>query len=354
MKNERLKSLQVFRGIAAFLVVLYHASVYSSEHLGHTFAGGIFLFGHTGVDFFFVLSGFIIYAIHSRDFGHPERLVPYARKRLIRVFPIYWIVTAIKLTTLFLSPGIAKSHENDAGVIIRSLLLLPQRNLPIIGAAWTLTYELIFYILFGCAILLNRRWFPRLATVWILGMITYATADLFHVQRSDSLLLQFLFNERNLEFCMGCLAAHVIARRKVPGPLYVAATGVLLFAAAAGSIAQGWIPVLYSPIFGVASFLIVLGTVTHELANGLRVPRMLVFLGDASYSIYLTHVMFINLAALAVRRLGLSALLGPQIATVVNIAFAVLAATAFYAVIERPLLRWLSRRSTRVQPGILS
>src|SRR5512133_4113793 len=101
----RILNLQLFRGVAALLVVLYHASIYSQEQFGRTFLAGLFLFGHTGVDFFFVLSGFIICYIHFSDIGNPTRLRDFALKRLTRVFPIYWIVTAIKLAVIFAIPA---------------------------------------------------------------------------------------------------------------------------------------------------------------------------------------------------------------------------------------------------------
>ena len=151
---NRLYSLQVFRGIAAMLVVLYHASVYSQEQLGFSFLGGAFLFGHTGVDFFFVLSGFIIYYIHRADIGLPSRFRPYLKKRVLRVIPVYWIVTSIKLALIVAIPTLAKSYERDPLNLISSYLLLPQRNLPLIGAAWTLTYEALFYLFFATLLMI--------------------------------------------------------------------------------------------------------------------------------------------------------------------------------------------------------
>ena len=350
----RITTLQLFRGVAALLVVFYHATVYSQEQLGYSFLGGLFLFGYTGVDFFFVLSGFIIYYIHAADIGDPSRLRPYLTKRLARIFPTYWIVTAIKLALIVVVPTIAKSYERDLAVIVKSILLVPQTNLPLIGAAWTLSYELLFYILFGLAILVGSAWAYRLVWVWVAATVIYTSAKLLWPTLPDSLLLQFLLNERNLEFCLGCLSAHFVMTRKVPLTPVLVISGVLLFGLAALRVAQGVVPLFYTPIFGVASFLVVTGSAAYELRNRVQVPRLLVFLGDASYSIYLTHVMFINAVVLVYRRLNVASIFGPFVTTLSLVVLSVVAASAFYFVLERPMLRWLSTRSraTPANPGL--
>ncbi len=85
-----------------------------------------FGFGHAGVDFFFVLSGFIIMHAHTADIGKPERLYRYLWRRATRIYPIYWIVTLIQASRAFFSADfairLAPSH------IVHSLLLLPETN----------------------------------------------------------------------------------------------------------------------------------------------------------------------------------------------------------------------------------
>ncbi|MGH8473629.1 MAG: acyltransferase family protein, partial [Gammaproteobacteria bacterium] len=89
--RPRLELLECGRGLAAFAVVLFHANA-SSRIEGWRSYDWFTVFQY-GVDFFFVLSGFIIYFAHSRDFGHPERLGSYAKKRAIRLLPTLWLVT---------------------------------------------------------------------------------------------------------------------------------------------------------------------------------------------------------------------------------------------------------------------
>ncbi|MEZ4715903.1 MAG: acyltransferase [Caldilineaceae bacterium] len=153
--------------MAALLVVFYHITELSQTRFDSLFLGGVFAFGFTGVDFFFVLSGFIILYVHGRDLGDERVLGAYAAKRFVRLYPIYWCVALVKIGVIFVVPAYAKAHEADLAFLVKSLLLIPQENLPIIGAAWTLSYEVLFYALFGVAILVGPRWAYRFALTWL-------------------------------------------------------------------------------------------------------------------------------------------------------------------------------------------
>ncbi len=101
--NGKLTLIQTGRGVAACLVVLFHATglVESPLYWNHSVLGGAFHFGFSGVEFFFVLSGFIIYWAHARDLGRPEQLRKYAWRRFTRIYPTYWVVLAL-VTPVFL------------------------------------------------------------------------------------------------------------------------------------------------------------------------------------------------------------------------------------------------------------
>ena len=93
----KLLGIEAARGLAALLVVTRHCTqmLSGARYFGALPLGGLFVFGHAGVDFFFVLSGFIIAYIHAGDLGRPERFGGYASKRVIRIYPTYWVALAI-------------------------------------------------------------------------------------------------------------------------------------------------------------------------------------------------------------------------------------------------------------------
>src|SRR3984885_1419086 len=86
--RARLEGVEAGRGVAALLVVLYHAALHVEGDVpGSAVLWGLPHFGHAGVDFFFVLSGFIISFVHRKDVGRPDRLGHYLERRFTRVFP---------------------------------------------------------------------------------------------------------------------------------------------------------------------------------------------------------------------------------------------------------------------------
>ncbi|MDB5052413.1 MAG: acyltransferase 3 [Bacilli bacterium] len=108
--------------------------------------------GDREVDIFFVLSGFIIYYIHSADIGKKEQLKLFLIKRFVRIYPIYWVVLIGMTLVYLLIPNTGKGFELEFDNIVRSIILFPQINhLPTIAVAWTLSYEILFYIFFCIA-----------------------------------------------------------------------------------------------------------------------------------------------------------------------------------------------------------
>ena len=346
---RQLESLQAYRGIAAILVVLYHVTDYLRHRSGAPFLGGFFDFGFVGVGLFFVLSGFIILWVNESAIGHAEKLQSYALKRLIRIYPIYWAITAVKLASIVALPSNAKDYERSSAVIVKSILLVPQVNLPLIGAAWTLSYELFFYALFGMAVLLGTRFAYALAGSWLVGILAYAVLA-GQAGDGSSFLASFVLNIRNLEFLLGCLGAFLIRRWQVPQAKILLGLGVALFLVAGVSLDVGW---GFQPLpFGIAAFLIVVGSTAVERRGRVSVPRILVFLGDASYSIYLLAFAWVEATLLLLDRTQLLERLNLQVVGVLVAVLAVSGGAGVYYLVERPLLGAL--RSLGKKPSLVS
>jgi exopolysaccharide production protein ExoZ len=349
-KPSTIYTLQVYRAIAAILVVLFHTTVIAQNNYQGNFFGGIFSFGYTGVDFFFVLSGFIIFYASQKWIGCPSRFTEYLQRRIIRIYPIYWTVTAMKIAIIFVIPSVAKSYERDPAVIIKSLILVPQQNLPIIGVGWTLSYEILFYLLFGVAILLNGRWLTAVFVSWALAIIGYAfVLNVARTNLPQNYIVGFLFNERNLEFLLGCVAAYIVLNGWVKRGGFLAAIGAILylFWGFLLNANNGNAVLPFSPTFGVASFLLILGSASLEMNDNIRWPKLLVYLGDASYSIYLTHALAINAAMLVFGKLGfMNSGISLNITAFLLAIFGIVGGSLVHLLIEKPLLDLLDSRKT--------
>ena len=91
--NKDLQSLQALRAVAAILVVLFHMNVYTIPFvLGADALWSGLNMGYSGVEIFFVLSGFIMYYVHRKDIGKKGVVFDYIWKRITRIFPLFWIV----------------------------------------------------------------------------------------------------------------------------------------------------------------------------------------------------------------------------------------------------------------------
>ena len=156
--TREFRCLQLFRGLAALFVLLFHVDVISNLRFSTRFAGGHFSAGHLGVDFFFVLSGFIIWHVHAKDMGFAGRASSYLLKRVLRIWPLVLLLTTAKLGYMFFLGGAGVgAGKGSAEVVICSYFLLPVTESlggkPLLDSAWTLPYEMLFYLAFAVGIL---------------------------------------------------------------------------------------------------------------------------------------------------------------------------------------------------------
>lgn len=177
------KSLQGGRAVAATLVVLYHLgpAISAAKYFGCCEMLAIaFSFGDAGVEFFFVLSGFIILSAHKGDISKPEMLPIYIKKRFARIYPTYWIVFISTFVLAIAWSATRNSVPHDLVILLKALFLIPQDSrlvgsmgAPVIGVAWTLQYEMFFYCFFG--ILILNRWLALLVVLTITHLyVTYS------------------------------------------------------------------------------------------------------------------------------------------------------------------------------------
>lgn len=348
-RSGKLRGVEAGRGVAALLVVLVHASDMLSpgKYFGALPFDGAFRFAHAGVDFFFVLSGFIIYHVHRADIGLPGRVGTYAWKRFARIYPTYWVVMAGFGLILLYSPERDPS-VTSIGNIIASVLLLPRRQDPILGVAWTLRHELMFYALFG-VLLLNRTAGRAVLGIWavLIGLnvvvFTATGSPFFHGMAN-----YLPFRVFNLEFFFGMGVAILLGRGTAWRPRLLLLLGVLIFFGDGMFESFGpHLPAEWPPrqlAYGVGAALALYGLVGAERAGTLKVPRVLFALGTASYSIYLTHLIAVMILQQALLRIRPYVPLPLDVSFLMIAAIAVLGGVAFSTLVEQPLLRRLRRQ----------
>lgn len=294
MTLPRLYLIQIFRGLAALAVVLLHINQSSKFYLNINWLNGIFLGGWFGVDFFFVLSGFIIFYVHHKDLENQTNIKSFFKKRFVRIFPIYWILASVYLFFL-ISTG--KLNWSDHYIyIIKSYLLIPPFTSPFLGVAWSLVFECFFYVIFGIGIFLGLRIMKYVLIVW-LSLILIANTWSFPFSSS------FIFNNFILEFLFGCIVSyHFVYNRSkiiINPNLFIYLGVVILFCM--------YLITLYTDLgtkaslasrfgYGIASSLLIYGAAMFNRLKDVKINKFWLTLGDASYTLYLIHPIVLGIS----------------------------------------------------------
>lgn len=335
-----LETLQAGRAIAAIAVAAFHLSIMmaSARYGGTHVFEGVMRYGKHGVDFFFVLSGFIILLAHARDVGRPAAWTGYLYRRFVRVYPVYWLYTLVFVTVLMVAGGTDASMP-DRGIDWLSSLSLLRFSAapPPLGQAWTLFHEIAFYLVFSMLIL-NRK----LGLAALAGFVTVSIV--FHPGTLDGARTasNVYGSGYNLYFVFGMLA-YLLYRRGGKG--LVETLGGLLAAVAVVAV-WPWHLTLSPLVLAAGLALMLAGVAKLERGGMLAVPRWLTFVGNASYSIYLTHINVEGLLLKIAARLQLDGVLGAELRYIVLLAATVGTGCLAYVLVERPLLGMLTKRRT--------
>lgn len=295
--REKFYTLELGRFLAALAVMLAH---WFGEMNGHAYAG-FKIFGGSmppfalAVQYFFVLSGFVMARAHHQDFGKWRSPLKFWWRRGWRVYPVYWL--ALTLPAYFLWGALKQPY-----FAFRIFSLAPLNTGDFIPPAWTLRYEMGFYLIFGIALLpFIGRWVLAAWVALVLwncappAMLAFlhvpAAVGLHHLITITGL---HLFDNADIYFLAGLLAG-AISVNYAPG-LWLSAVTTLLAVICM---------LLYQPTFhwghtygtlmsqamGYALVLgaLLLGITGLEQAGALRVPRLCGALGALSYPLYITH-----------------------------------------------------------------
>jgi peptidoglycan/LPS O-acetylase OafA/YrhL len=347
--HKKLNLLQVYRGIAAILVVMVHLSQMSEKRLDQVAFFNLFQAGWSGVDYFFVLSGFIMVYVHRSAIGKKDQLKSFLVKRAVRIYPIYWIITLTVWCLFLIIPSFANNHDLSLGHIIASLLLIPQKDPHfkdkfILEVGWTLTYEIYFYLLFSIAIWLKPKHSVPILSGWLLVTLLHYRKIVKFPQ--DFFLLETVFGNMNLELVLGCLAAYIVIKYNNKIGKYrwilfgIANLGyvILVMLASWGNIGIGRIPT-----FGVLAALLIIAATSIDLKDSPKIPDILIFLGEASYSIFLTHLPVISALTKIVQKANLGKYFDGLFAPALLAVFTVVFGCIFYSLIEKPLTVFLRK-----------
>ena len=326
-------------------MVFYHVYV-QLYRLGYT--GSLPHFLSIGVDIFFVISGFIMW---YTTVDGKLTTTAFWQNRIIRIVPLYWLVTSFYVFVLLVSPSIMQSAQFDLFHIITSYLFIPSPHpsapewmWPLVVPGWTLNYEMFFYLLFGLCLVIPLQW--RAATIVAL---LACLVGLQSFNPPTNSIIGFYSSSIVLEFAFGVLLGYLYSRKLAVPP--VLSLAMILSGIAAALSFSGSLAMSQRAIdFGIPAFLIVAGGIFFERSRGVREVALPKLLGDASYSLYLTHGMVLSAYGQFWRKFHLPSVSQPMdflLFSIVAIIIASIFGIAIYKFIERPLVSTLAARFKR-------
>lgn len=328
---KKIEQIQYLRAFAALLVVAYHAPATVarfSDALPQLRVGAF------GVDIFFVISGFIMGLLGET--GKGGRL-DFILKRIVRIVPMYWIVTLLTVCLVLIAPHQMRSTVVDVPSMVKSLLFIPHFSLghpgsvwPIVVPGWTLSYEMFFYAVFAVVIPA-----ARLTRATFVSMVFAALAiSGFVFHPANPVALTFT-STLLLEFVMGVWIAVACRQNVLPSRMlaWILLVVAVLMLYTKGAESRGIDK-------GVPAAAIVLGSLV--VLRHFR-SRLLGLIGDASYSIYLMQFFSFGMTRALWETLGItsSAPLSAASYVVFSITGSVVTGVATYWFVERPMSAYL-------------
>jgi exopolysaccharide production protein ExoZ len=319
-------------------VVAHHIIFSLNDYIAHL--GVKIEAGARGVDIFFVISGFIMAATTA---ARPTNPGTFALNRIVRVAPLYWLLTLIAVGLDAGGVEIFGGHFR-LGAIVRALLFIndPAWEPPLF-VGWTLNYEMAFYALFSLCLFIpnarRRAWaiIAAITALWGGGVAAGAGSALLN-----------LGNDIILEFALGVALWMLSTRFTASKPLGWALLGLGLFGLVLPDLTAlpDW-PVIPATrlVVGLSAFAVVFGAISLEARGEAIKNRAILLQGDASYSIYLLHPFILQFVGKAAMLAHLTESTPGLVLTVAAMGIAVAAiATPFHLWVEVPLTALLKAR----------
>lgn len=278
-KPNVIYPLQYLRAIAAFGVVLCHASYYVMESRGDGRMWGLFdRAGGLGVALFFAISGYLMASL-----AQTTSPIKFLVHRVIRIYPIYWLCVLLvvlaaipfglsirpDINALLLVPGVSESH--------------------VLGVEWTLPFELTFYVIVFLVMLVGAaRFLPIIAVAWVVVIQVFLVARPDLQQGQFPGLFHLPLSAFSLPFAMGLLVPWLVQRGWVGAATPLLGFAFLVMSESMVNVGPG----LFYGFSALGCTLLVAWAVRPQSAQTVNQP--LLMLGDWSYALYLCHVPIIR------------------------------------------------------------
>lgn len=300
MQTKRFVNIQALRGIAVLLVLGRHMQICIERMLGKSQLLGVFLLGDFGVDLFFVISGFVMVVSSETRFRAWREAGVFLYHRVSRIYPLYWLYSLPTIGVFLFRPQwLHRYDKNDPISIWKSLLLWPQKGLPMLGQGWSLTFEMFYYLVFALIMFLPRRIFFKGLLCWALAI---AGINAWFIYGTGGIRMRpewwVACNIQTVEFIAGAVLGVAVQQSWLAG--LRPSIGWASFAGTAAWAGLVLLPLGFELLngdrilgYGLPALTLVFGAVVLELQH-VKLSAALVRIGSYSYSIYLSHILVLG------------------------------------------------------------
>jgi exopolysaccharide production protein ExoZ len=333
--KSKLLWVESGRGLAALAVVLYHCGNMMNlpQYSGAIGLNGIFRFGYLGVDFFFVLSGFIIYLVNAKMHGQISEIPRYFVRRIARIFPAYWVIF---LGGLLVNQLIQRDKVAITSTFLVAELFLVNAGDLFIGPAWTLQNELLFYAVFA-AFFFSKRLGILSLCVWLILTISARLAAPELLSPASPWMVKTL-TPYAMHFLTGVLVGFWYVEKLDSKKLFAGLA--LIFCSALSFQPTVHDDSLLSFLVSATAFGAVLLVLLVLEAQGVKAFKPLVWLGKISYSLYLVHIFAIGYLFAALARLGVYKKIPESILFLSITLISCFLAWCIYELVEKPAVKF--------------
>jgi peptidoglycan/LPS O-acetylase OafA/YrhL len=314
----------------------------------HKYSGGDILlpplldFFQSGVDLFFIISGFVMVIVSRGRFQKLAESKRFLFNRVSRIYPTYWLYYFLTLAVVLVQPGMVNSTHGSSSLLM-SFLLLPNDKVLLVMVAWSLLFELWFYLVFTGVMCFRERWLPGFLVGWAMLLVVFNSVQDW---QDYNPALKIMLHPYALEFIAGvALALLFYSRHSARIPLSMIRIAlVIALIPGIGLIGyyrlfdeQGMLRMFsVSAVFGT----LVLGLALLERRQHIRMPAFLVATGDMSYTVYLSHLLVLGVIGRIWQIFGTApdSLLDNVVISVLMMAAVVCYGWVGYRCFEKPVL----------------
>ncbi len=330
MNKSTLNNIQMLRGLASLLVVFHHL-------LPHYLAMGgdlriittVSEWGFLGVDIFFIISGFIMaYTTFNKPRTFNSAKI-FFKHRLLRIYLAYWIFFIMAILIIYVTDSLKLESLN----LIKSFFLLDINMYKLVlPISWSLSYELYFYFLFLATFLFSVKILNRVIPIFFLIILSLVLLSNYTTILESS----FFYSHFILEFFAGVLL--YIYQDKIIKiwilPIIILVSIISYYYGISHELKNGLYRVLS---FGIGALTLVWTFLILEKFKIYQAKEYFVLLGDASYTIYLSHLVLIWLFYFSgLRNLFMfSPIIGWFLIVLIIISFSII----YYIKVEKPIYK---------------